>query len=86
MKRCIKKMEMEIDPSLLTVVLYVVSTSVGAAIWVAKLSTRVAVLEAAHSSMADMLKEIKNDVKELVNALHESVLNRNNKPARNKKP
>ena len=65
---------MMVDGTTLGILGYTLSTSIGAAVWVAKLTTRVAVLEAGHDIMADLLQEIKMDIKELVNALHGSEL------------
>jgi hypothetical protein len=63
---------MQVDYNTFAMMAYMVTTSVAAAMWVGKLSTRVAVLEAGHDSMADLLNEIKADIKELVQALHGS--------------
>ena len=53
--------------------LAIVVQSAGAAAWVSKikndLNTRVAVLEASHGNMTEDLKEIKQDVKELLRSV-----------------
>jgi len=74
---------MSLDPSLVAIVLYMLGTSATAAVWVFRLATRVAVLEAGHDMMAHLLHEIKADIKELVNALHGSdpaIIRRKRKP------
>ena len=45
---------------------YAIVTTVGITLYISRLSTRVAVLEASHDSMTQDLKEIKHDVKELL--------------------
>lgn len=79
---------MQVDDVTLGIILYTVSTSLAAAGWVARLGTKVAVLEAGHDSMADLLNEIKSDIKELVNALHgsDSVLVSQTRRIRKPKP
>jgi hypothetical protein len=79
---------MQVDDVTLGIILYTVSTSLAAAGWVARLGTKVAVLEAGHDQMADLLNEIKSDIKELVNALHgsDSVLVSQTRRIRKPKP
>ncbi len=60
---------MEIDYQTFMMIAYMLSVTVGITIYVSKLSTRVAVLEANHGQMADDLKEIKTDVKELLRTM-----------------
>jgi hypothetical protein len=56
----------------ITLLLFILGGFGTAAVWISKLGTRVAVLEAGHDAMQDLLQEIKSDIKELVNALHGS--------------
>ena len=60
---------MEIDYQTLMMVTYMLSATVGITVYISKLSTRVAVLEANQGQMADDLKEIKTDVKELLRTM-----------------
>ena len=78
---------MDISIEMTTLVVYLIASTAGAVMWVGKLATRIAVLEAGHDAMADLLQEIKMDIKELVAALHgsdskmvTSQLRRRNKP------
>lgn len=57
---------MEIDYNIIMAVGYAIATSVAITVYIARLSTRVAVLEASHDTMTQDLKEIKHDVKELL--------------------
>jgi len=77
---------LQVDDVMLGVILYTVSTSVAAAGWVARLGTRVAVLEAGHDAMSDLLQEIRMDIKELVAALHGSELITRPRTPTKKKP
>lgn len=61
---------MEIDYQTFMMVAYMITATVGITIYIAKLSTRVAVLEANQGQMAEDLKEIKTDVKELLRQVH----------------
>jgi len=62
------------DHDYLGLIMYMVGTSATAAVYVFRLATRVAVLEAGHNAMSDLLQEIRLDIKELVAALHGSDL------------
>jgi len=53
-----------------SIIAFLLLQSITAAKYVANLSTRVAVLEMSHDTLLDDLKEIKQDVKELLRAVH----------------
>jgi hypothetical protein len=74
------------DHDILGVIMYMVATSATAAIYVFRLATRVAVLEAGHNAMSDLLQEIRLDIKELVAALHGSELLARHRTTAKKKP
>lgn len=57
---------MEIDYQTFMMLAYAIATTVGITVYIARLSTRVAVLESSHDTMTADLKEIKHDVKELL--------------------
>jgi hypothetical protein len=61
---------MDVSIEMVTLVIYLVASTAGAVMWVGKLATRIAVLEAGYDIVSDTLQEIKTDIKELVNALH----------------
>lgn len=62
---------MTIDYQTFMMIAYAIVTTVTVVLYVSRLSTRVAVLEASHDSMTQDLKEIKHDVKELLrNSVH----------------
>ena len=61
---------MNLDPAMMSIVFYMLTTSATAAIYVGKLATRVAVLEAGHDQVGDDLKEIKSDLKILLEAMY----------------
>lgn len=52
-----------------TVWLFIASHVVASLVYYVKLNTRVAVLEASHDAMTQDLKEIKQDVKELLRSV-----------------
>jgi hypothetical protein len=61
---------MEIDYQTFMMVAYMITATVGITIYIARVGTRVAVLEANQGQMAEDLKEIKTDVKELLRQVH----------------
>ena len=64
---------MEIDYQAFIIIAYAISSIVGGVMYVSritnKLNTRVAILEAGHDAINEDLKEIKQDVKELLRAV-----------------
>ena len=60
---------MEIEYTTFIIVSVIVLQSIGAAKYIAGLVTRIAVLESKHETIDEDLKEIKQDVKELLRAV-----------------
>jgi len=60
---------MEIDYQTFMMIAWILATTVGVTVYIARLATRVAVLEAGHDAISEDLKEIRQDVKELLRAV-----------------
>jgi uncharacterized protein (DUF2164 family) len=60
---------MVIDYSVLSPLAYFVATVVGGVLYIQRLNTRIAVLEHGHEAINEDLREIKQDVKELLRAV-----------------
>lgn len=60
---------MTIDYQTFIMIGFILVQAVGFGKYLAGVSTRVAVLESSHSAMTDDLKEIKEDVKELLRSV-----------------